>query len=101
MVTRSRQAGGRKDEAGWGRGRWGSENTHKIRSAFSGMAPGKPLCMALINSLFCFFELCCVKGRGTGGVRRCCLLLAICVVTVGMLERAYCDRQNEYAPGDV
>jgi hypothetical protein len=39
---------------GGGRGGWGSENTHKIRSAFLGMAPGKPLCITIINLLFCF-----------------------------------------------
>ena len=52
---------------------------------------------ALINSLFLFFfELCfgCVK-EGRGCVQRHCLPLAICVVTVGLLERAYRDRQCE------
>jgi hypothetical protein len=81
---------------------WGSENTHKIRSAFFGMAPGKPLCMTLINSLFLFFELCfrCVED----GKRSCSQVLLTarhmrshCRV----LEKAYCDRQSECSPGDV
>jgi len=68
MVTR-KPADGRVDPARGGVGGGGSANTHKIRSAFSGIVPGKPLCMTLINYLLSFSGLC-KRGSGGGGIRR-------------------------------
>lgn len=87
-MTRTRQADG-TDQVGWGRGWWGSGkySQDQIGVLWDG-AWEAPVHELLSIPCFCFFSSCALglKGRGRGGVQRHCLLLAICVVTIGLLE---------------
>src|SRR5277367_2813844 len=92
MYGDTNPAGGGRDEAERGALGGGRQILTRSKQRSPGWHLESPCTWLLSIHCFLFFEMCfrCERKQKIGGIRRHCLPLAICIVTIQMLGRTSC-----------